>query len=45
MFFYEKLSYKEIAQETRMNIAEVKSALQNGKRKLRLYLRNKLNPA
>ncbi len=45
MFFYEKLSYKEIQQNTKMEISEVKSALQNGKRKLRLFLKNKLNPA
>ena len=42
-FFYEKLSYKEIQQETKMELSEIKSALQNGKRKLRLFLTNRLN--
>ena len=37
-FFFEQQSYKQIATATRWSLKEVKSHLQNGKRKLRLIL-------
>lgn len=38
LFFYEKKSYKDIAEHTGYDINQVKSYLQNGKRRLRLIL-------
>ena len=37
-FFYEKKSYRIIAQTTGMSIKEVKSHIQNGKRKMKIIL-------
>jgi len=38
LFFFEKKSYKDIAEHTGFDTAEVKSYLQNGKRRLRVLL-------
>ncbi len=38
LFFFEQLSYKQIAAKTQFSVKEVKSYLQNGKRNLRLAL-------
>ncbi len=39
LFYYERKSYQEIAEETGFEIRQVKSYLQNGKRRLKLILR------
>ncbi len=38
LFYFEKLSYKEIARQTECSVKQVKSHLQNGKRQLRRQL-------
>lgn len=38
LFFFEKRSYKDIAAQTGFNVSDVKSYLQNGKRRLRVLL-------
>lgn len=38
-FYFEKMSYKEIADETKLSLKQVKSNLQNGKRKLKNRLK------
>lgn len=40
MFFYEELSYKQIADKTGLTFKEIKSHIQNGKRNLKLRLEN-----
>lgn len=40
MFFLQKLSYKDIAEKTGFELSKVKSYIQNGKRKLSLYLQS-----
>lgn len=40
LFFFENKSYKEIVDMTEFNLKEVKSFLQNGKRKLKIYLQD-----
>jgi len=41
LFFFKKKSYREITEETGYSLKEVKSFLQNGKRRLRRYLLSK----
>lgn len=41
MFFYKNMSYKEIEQQTEYSIKQIKSFLQNGKRKLKIILESK----
>ena len=43
LFFYEKMSYNQIAEQTNYDIKQVKSHIQNGKRKLKIVLEDKLN--
>ncbi|MEJ7740022.1 MAG: sigma-70 family RNA polymerase sigma factor [Chitinophagaceae bacterium] len=43
LFYLEKRSYQEIADSTGFSILKVKSAIQNGKRNLRILLGKKLN--
>jgi len=43
LFFYQRLSYLEICQQTGMERGKVKSNLQNGKRKMKRYIHHKLN--
>ena len=43
LFYYHKLSYQEIAAELSVSVGEVRSALQNGKAKLRRLLHASLN--
>ena len=38
MFFYQNMSYQQIAQETGYDLKKVKSYIQNGKRNLKIYL-------
>lgn len=38
MFFYQNLSYQEIAEETGYDFKKVKSYIQNGKRNLKIFL-------
>ena len=38
MFYYENKSYREISDETGFDMKKVKSYIQNGKRKLKIYL-------
>lgn len=38
MFYYQNLSYQEIAEETGFELKKVKSYIQNGKRNLKIYL-------
>ena len=38
LFFYEKRSYQEIAEETGYELKKVKSYIQNGKRNLKNFL-------
>lgn len=38
MFYYQSLSYQEIAEETGFQLKKVKSYIQNGKRNLKIYL-------
>ncbi len=43
LFYLEKKSYQQIADETGFNLLQVKSYIQNGKRNLKLLLEKKLN--
>lgn len=43
MFFYENMSYAEIADVTGFNIKSVKSFLQNGKRNLKICIEKKIS--
>ena len=38
LFYLEKKSYQEIAQQTSLNIMQVKSHIQNGKRNLKIIM-------
>lgn len=38
MFYYQSMSYQQIAQETGYDLNKVKSYIQNGKRNLKIYL-------
>jgi RNA polymerase sigma-70 factor (ECF subfamily) len=38
MFYYQSMSYQQIAQETGYGLKKVKSYIQNGKRNLKIYL-------
>ena len=38
MFFYQNMSYQQIAEETGYDLKKVKSYIQNGKRNLKIYL-------
>ncbi|NNE28622.1 MAG: sigma-70 family RNA polymerase sigma factor [Saprospiraceae bacterium] len=40
MFYFKRMSYSDIAKETRQEVKQVKSYLQNGKRKLKLLYQN-----
>ncbi len=42
LFFFQRYSYLEIGKETGMNINEVKSHLQNGKRKMKVFIHQEL---
>ena len=44
MFYFDKLSYQQIADKTGLSLKTVKSAIQNGKRNLRIWVeKNHLN--
>ena len=43
LFFYQRLSYLEICQQTGMKLGTVKSCLQNGKRKMKGFIHHQLN--
>jgi RNA polymerase sigma-70 factor (ECF subfamily) len=43
LFYLEKKSYQEIAENTGFTLMQVKSHIQNGKRNLKLLLDKKLN--
>ena len=44
LFYLEKKSYQEIADQTGYTMMQVKSYIQNGKRNLKILLEKKLNP-
>lgn len=41
LFYLESFSYQEVASFTGLNLAEVKSHIQNGKRNLKLFMEGK----
>lgn len=43
LFYYEKMSYKEIADQENLSLKQIKSYLQNGKRNLKIYMEEKGN--
>jgi RNA polymerase sigma-70 factor (ECF subfamily) len=43
LFYLEKRSYNEIADQTGFTLLQVKSYIQNGKRNLKILLERKLN--
>ncbi|RYG02265.1 MAG: sigma-70 family RNA polymerase sigma factor, partial [Chitinophagaceae bacterium] len=43
LFYLEKKSYQQIADQTGYNMMQVKSHIQNGKRNLKTILEKKLN--
>jgi RNA polymerase sigma factor (sigma-70 family) len=45
LFYLEKKSYQEIAEHLNINYMQVKSAIQNGKRNLKIIVQKKLNKA
>jgi RNA polymerase sigma-70 factor (ECF subfamily) len=42
LFFLQKKSYQEIADQTQFNLLQVKSHIQNGKRNLRILMEKKM---
>jgi len=43
LFYFQKLSYREIENKTGLNFQQIKSNIQNGKRNLRLMLETKMH--
>jgi RNA polymerase sigma factor (sigma-70 family) len=43
MFYLQKKSYAEIANDLQLNLMQVKSAIQNGKRNLKIKIENKIS--
>lgn len=41
-FFFKRLSYIEISQETGLDVGQIKSHLQNGKRKMRIFINKQI---
>ena len=45
LFYLEDKSYREVAEATGFDLGKVKSAIQNGKRNLKLYLEKQNGPS